>query len=208
MRVLPYRTAEDRISGVVITFVDITKLKETEKNLRESQQNLEIAVEAAEMGTWNIDMSTMAATTNLRYNQIFGYDKPVKKWSREMYVEHLLPEDVPLFGEAYAMAMETGVFDVEVRVKWPDGNVHWVYERGRVFYDEQKNPVRMAGVTLDITERKKAEEDLKQNVDELVRFNRAMISRESRMIELKKEVNDLCSKLGEEQRYALDFEKE
>jgi two-component system CheB/CheR fusion protein len=208
MRVLPYRTAEDRISGVVITFVDITKLKGTEKNLRESQQNLEIALEAAEMGTWNIDMLTMTATTNLRHNQIFGYDKPVNKWSREIYLQHALPEDVRLFDEAYAMAVESGVFDVELRVKWPDGSLHWIYDRGRVFYDEQKNPVRMAGVTLDITDRKRNEEELRQNMDELVRFNRAMVSRESRMIELKKEVNDLCSKVGEEPRYALDFEKE
>jgi len=66
----------------------------------------------------------------------------------------------------------------------------------------------MAGVTLDITDRKRNEEELRQNMDELVRFNRAMVSRESRMIELKKEVNDLCSKVGEEPRYALDFEKE
>src|SRR4029079_14652138 len=100
--------------------------------------------------------------------------------------------------------METGIFDLQARVKWPDGSIHWIYDRGRVFYDEQKNPVRMAGITLDITERKKCEKELRQNMDEVVGFNRAMVSRESRMIELKKEVNDLRNKLGEPEHYPLD----
>jgi hypothetical protein len=56
--------------------------------------------------------------------------------------------------------------------------------------------------------RKQAEQQLQQNMDELTRFNKAMVSRESRMIELKKEVNDLCESLGEPPRYRLDFENE
>jgi two-component system CheB/CheR fusion protein len=60
----------------------------------------------------------------------------------------------------------------------------------------------------DITERKKSEEQLRKNVDELQRFNKAMVSRETRMIELKKEVNELSKLLGKPQPYQLDFEKE
>jgi len=61
---------------------------------------------------------------------------------------------------------------------------------------------------VDITTRKETEEHLRQNLEELARFNKAMVSRESRMIELKKEVNDLCQRLGEPDRYPLEFEKE
>jgi two-component system CheB/CheR fusion protein len=61
---------------------------------------------------------------------------------------------------------------------------------------------------LDISARKEAEQLLQQNMDELTRFNNAMVSRESRMIELKKEVNELCERLGEQSRYPLDFEEE
>jgi PAS domain S-box-containing protein len=70
---------------------------------------------------------------------------------------------------------------------------------------------RINGVVItfvDITARKEAEQQLQQNMDELTRFNNAMVSRESRMIELKKEVNELCQRLNEPQRYPLDFEKE
>ena len=61
---------------------------------------------------------------------------------------------------------------------------------------------------LDITERKEAEQLLQQNMDELTRFNQAMVSRESRMIELKKEVNELAKRLNEPPLYPLDFENE
>jgi len=70
---------------------------------------------------------------------------------------------------------------------------------------------RINGVVItfiDISARKDAEQQLHNNMEELTRFNKAMVSRESRMIELKKEVNELCSRLGEQSRYPLEFEKE
>jgi two-component system, chemotaxis family, CheB/CheR fusion protein len=68
---------------------------------------------------------------------------------------------------------------------------------------------RINGVVIsfiDITARKEAEQQLHENMDELKRFNQAMVSRETRMIEMKKEVNELCRHLGERPLYPLDFE--
>ena len=59
---------------------------------------------------------------------------------------------------------------------------------------------------LDITARKDAEQLLHENMQELQRFNQAMVSRETRMIELKGEVNELCRKSGIPDRYPMDFE--
>jgi len=70
---------------------------------------------------------------------------------------------------------------------------------------------RINGVVItfvDITSRKETEEQLRQNMEELTRFNRAMVSRESRMIELKKEINELCVRVGEPPRYPLKFDDE
>ena len=60
----------------------------------------------------------------------------------------------------------------------------------------------------NITERKRAEEEIRRNLDELTRFNRAMVDRELRMIELKKQVNELRGLHGQSPLYSLDFEKE
>jgi PAS domain S-box-containing protein len=69
-------------------------------------------------------------------------------------------------------------------------------------------PGQIAIVFTDITERRQAEEELRRSNEELNRFNRAMVGREARMIELKKEVNDLCEQAGQAPRYSLDFEEE
>jgi hypothetical protein len=61
---------------------------------------------------------------------------------------------------------------------------------------------------VDITARKDAEQHLQENMDELTRFNSAMVSRETKMIELKKEINQLCTRLGEPPRYTTNFEEE
>jgi hypothetical protein len=70
---------------------------------------------------------------------------------------------------------------------------------------------RIGGVVLtfvSITERRRATEALRDQLGELERFNRVAVGRESRMIELKKEINELCSRLEEAPRYKLDVEPE
>ncbi|PTY05740.1 hypothetical protein DB347_15365 [Opitutaceae bacterium EW11] len=70
---------------------------------------------------------------------------------------------------------------------------------------------RIAGVVLtfvDITERYRVQEELRRHVEELTRFNQVAVGRETRMIELKKEINELCVRLGEPERYPLEFEQD
>jgi two-component system CheB/CheR fusion protein len=81
--------------------------------------------------------------------------------------------------------------------------------------DKQGNMIGSVHIAHDITERKKAEDEVKRRVEELnaaneelLRFNRAMEGRELRMIELKKEINELCGRAGLPPQYPLDFEKE
>jgi PAS domain S-box-containing protein len=71
--------------------------------------------------------------------------------------------------------------------------------------DAQGNIIGVIGFSLDITERKQAEEALRATNDELTRFNNAMIGRELRMIELKQEINALCAQLAQPPRYVAEF---
>src|SRR5919202_2148146 len=74
------------------------------------------------------------------------------------------PDDVERVTRAIRHAIEEGVdYDVEYRVVWPDGSVHWILARGHALYDENGRPIRMVGVTLDITERKAIEEALRES---------------------------------------------
>lgn len=98
--------------------------------------------------------------------------------------------------------------DIEYRVRRKDGG--WLYTTikvGAITFTNE-DPPRVIVIGHDITERKRAEEGLQAAYKELTRFNNAMVGRELRMIELKKEVNALCEILGQPARYPLDFEKE
>ena len=157
MRLIPYRTAEDRIEGVVVTFLDITRRIHAEESLREARASLEFALEAAHLGAWDVDLTTGRAHTSLLHNQIFGYTEPVTAWGPDVFREHVHPEDHAKFETGFARALETGVLDLQLRVRRPNGSVHWIHDHGRVYYDGQRRPHRMAGVTLDVTERKEVD---------------------------------------------------
>ena len=100
--------------------------------------------------------------------------------------------------------------DVEYRVVAPDGSVRWVSVRAQTYFAgeaSRRQAVRIIGTMQDVTKRRMAEEELRRRADELSRFNRAMVDRELRMIDLKKEVNELCARLNQGKRYPLAFEK-
>ena len=123
-----------------------------------SEERLLVALEAAELGTWDLDLTTdTSPVRSLRHDQIFGYATAQQHWSREIASRHVHEQDLPRFDAAFATAVESGVFACEVRVRWPDGSLHWIAPRGRTYYDPQGRPVRMAGVVADVTERNVAE---------------------------------------------------
>lgn len=130
------------------------------KQLRETREWLEIALEASGMGVFDVDLETMTARTTLRHNQIFGYTEPVDAWSPEIFREHVVEEDRDVIDPAIERALDTGSFDLTARVRWPDGSIHWMRDWGRVYRDEDGRPVRLVGVTQEITARKRAEERL------------------------------------------------
>jgi hypothetical protein len=95
---------------------------------------------------------------------------------------------------------------VEETVSAPSGPRHYLSTKAP-YRDAAGNIIGLIGVTREITERKRAEEALRATNEELARFNRAMVGRELRMIELKKEVNALCAQASQPPRYPLEFEQ-
>jgi len=89
-----------------------------------------------------------------------------------------------------------------------DGRRVWMAWTNKPILDEQGQVAEILAVGIDITERKLAEDALRASYEELERFNRASVGREMRMVDLKKEVNELCSRAGEPTRYPLDFIKD
>lgn len=186
---------------VGIVFNDITARKRNEEALRESRAALDFTLESAQVGDWDLDLTTDTARRSLRHDQCFGYHEPVAQWGYAQFIQHVHPDDRARVEQDYRSAIiESKPWRFECRVIWPDGSLHWIGVHGSVYLTKDGKPTRMLGIVANITERK-------QTDDELIRFNRVAVDRELRIIELKKEVNGLCKRVAEAARYPLEFEE-
>ena len=155
------RISNGEIVGIVGVATDVTERKEAAEELRRARESLELAVDAGQMGAWDLDLKRdYSGPRNLRHDQIFGYPTRQEGWGMEAARRHVMEEDRAAFDSAFARAMETGKLEFEVRVRWPNDAVHWMAVRGRVTFDELGRPVRAAGVNFDVTEQKRAEHAL------------------------------------------------
>ncbi len=147
--------------GYVGSIIDIDDRRAAEEALRRARESLELALDAGQMGMWDLDLTrNFAGSRNLRHDQIFGFETRQEAWGMEIARRQVLEEDRAAFDEAFAKAMETGELEFEVRVRWPNGEVHWMAARGRASFDEVGRPVRVTGVNFDVTELKGAEHAL------------------------------------------------
>jgi len=202
-RQLPYRTLDDRISGVVLTFVDITALKRAEEHLRESRQDLEGALSVAQIGSCRFN----PATAQMKFDGIARgiYGLPASgETSFDAAMELVHEEDRETLAAKFERTRREAVpLEAEYRIMHPEKGLRWVLSRGGL----ARLPDGSAEIytaSLDVTKRKLAEEELRTRNQELERFNRVAVDRELRMVELKKEINLLHSRLDEAPPYRID----
>jgi signal transduction histidine kinase/CheY-like chemotaxis protein len=136
------------------------QLREANERLTAAQESLTMALEAAQMRTWYLDL----AEDRIDPSNPPPSSGPVwvlPRWSLAVG-ERLLPEDEQAFKHAFEQACETGKFNLETRIERADQEVRWVVAEGRLYRDERGSPVRLAGTIRDVTERRQVEESLRQ----------------------------------------------
>ncbi len=130
--------------------------------LRSARESLEIALEAAGMGSWDIDLQTGESRRTLRHDAIYGYPEGRPDWNMETFLSHVDPKQRGTVTRAMTEATRTGNIDVEYRIDAADGQSRWLVAKGRVRYDENGKASRMTGVVSDVTDRKEADQQLAQ----------------------------------------------
>ncbi len=126
--------------------------------LRQTEQQLEFALHAGRMGSWELDLAARRFKTSEYCRVVFGLgpDDPFDTVDDLLALVH--PDDRQKRQDAISRAIaEHAEMEVEYRTRRPDGSIGWVLARGRAVY-ENGEAVRMAGISLDITARKVAEE--------------------------------------------------
>jgi len=137
-----------------VVLSDITDRRQAEEQLMESETRMRVALEAGDLGSWDLDSDTGDMFRSLRHDQIFGYRDLQPEWSLDIMLRHVVPEDRPVVREACARAGELGVISLEVRVRQPDESIRWIFMRGRTSFDSAGRAVRVIGIIADITEKK------------------------------------------------------
>lgn len=140
---------------------DITERKQVEAELSFSKTNLELALQASQMGSWIFRIAENKRIFDNQTCSLLGIDRATFRGTTEEFFAAIHPDDRQQVREALKKTIELNVsYAAEYRVVWSDGSIHYISARGKLLCDEKGNNQMITGINWDITERKKAEQEL------------------------------------------------
>ena len=149
--------------------IDITRHKRAEDALRASEEWLRLAADAAQLGFWRSNAMTGELVATGRHLALYGF-QPHERPTVQDCLDRIPADDVKRISSSSPPSeWDEGDYDVEHRVVWPDGSVHWLSVRGHRFRDESGQAVVNSGAILDITERKRVEQALRDSEESVLR---------------------------------------
>ncbi|MFC5408704.1 PAS domain-containing protein [Larkinella bovis] len=162
----PLFGTDNRVAGIMVTVNDVSEKVLARISINEAEQRSRLAIEAAEMGTYDLDLETGGFLYSERLAAIFGLARH-QPFPRIAFEERIHPDDLPVRARAYEQALKTGRLLYEVRLKESGGQIPWVRVVGSIIFNEQKQPVRLLGAAIDITQQVEARKSLEEAAEVL-----------------------------------------
>jgi PAS domain S-box-containing protein len=148
------------------------QLQAREADLRETEERMELAASAAELGMWMWDIVRNEIWITDKGRALFGFGAS-EKLDFDRFRSVLHPEDRQSVLQAVENTLHTGAeYEAEYRVVLPDGQLRWISGRGQVEFNGDGQPARVRGASVDITKRKQAEEQAARQRDEMAHLSR------------------------------------
>ncbi|MBU1627299.1 PAS domain-containing protein, partial [bacterium] len=142
---------------------DVTKKREMEIALRKSEESLKEAQKIAKLGNWEWDIKSDLTLWSDELYRIFDKNPEEFELKSKNTLDCINPDDIEIMSQALNSALSGNkTYDIEYRIILENGAIHFIHEKGEVFYDEDKKPIRMIGTCQDITERKMVEEQIRK----------------------------------------------
>jgi C4-dicarboxylate-specific signal transduction histidine kinase len=135
---------------------ELLRAAQLSRDLHQSEQRMSLAAEAANLGVWYRDFSRDEFWATDQWRALFGFTKS-ERLPLEYFLQRLHAADRETTRQALAKAREGGGYEAEYRVVLPDGQTRWIASRGRVEFTGGGEPVRLRGISVDISRRKQAE---------------------------------------------------
>lgn len=154
-------------SCLLSMFIDISDRKHAEELLRQSEERLRLALDAAHMGIWDWNILTNQVAWSDNNEQLFGLAPGSFQGSYKNFLRCVHPEDREMIFQTLSCAVNRKMsYEREFRIVWPDSSIRWLETKSQLFCDEAGQPVRMIGTNLDITESKQAAERIAASLAE------------------------------------------
>jgi PAS domain S-box-containing protein len=132
--------------------------RQAEASVRASQSRLQMALDSAQIGDWDIDLSSGEIRHSLQHDRCYGYTEAATDWNAERFFQCIHPDDRERVRRHIKQTtQQQSAWLDEFRVVWPDGSVHWLTSRG-TFLSRPGEPGFVVGVVIDTTARRQAEE--------------------------------------------------
>jgi PAS domain S-box-containing protein len=161
----PVKDENGDVIGILGVFWDTTEHKRAEEALKESEERLKQVVEGAELGTWDQNMKTGEVIRNRRWAEMLGYTLEEIKPHTDAWKALIHPDDLPEVNRITQdhRAGRTPFLKCEHRIRTKSGEWKWILNCGKIIErDKDGKPIRAVGIHTDITERKRAEEALRE----------------------------------------------
>jgi PAS domain S-box-containing protein len=147
--------------------IEIAGHKRTEQALLRSEERVDLALDAAGIGRWDLDLVTGQVIRSRRHEQILGTSEEHGPGTRDQLFENVIAEDRPMVEEKFQQALDAGgLCEFECRIR-QGGEIHWVWARGKVLKDNDGRPISFLGSSRDITKRKLVERKLQTQLERM-----------------------------------------
>jgi PAS domain S-box-containing protein len=158
------RDGEGKLTGFTKIIRDATSQKRTQEALEKAEARLRIALHAARMGTWDWEIKPNKETLDASLRELLGLQPQDEVNTIEDFYARVHPDDRASVVAAFDQTREQGIhLNTEFRVNLPSGGLRWLLDQGEVLVDEHGQPERLTGACVDITERKQAEDALRES---------------------------------------------
>ncbi|MBC7935508.1 MAG: PAS domain S-box protein [Rhizobacter sp.] len=155
----PLLDPDQTIAGIIITVNNVTEKVEARLKAEQSEQRLNLVIDASELGTWEWNISSDEMKYSDRFINIFGFTNQ-GDITHDQFLKRIHPDDLSIRNDAFKKAYQTGTLNYESRIVWSNGTQRWMQVKGKVFKNNHGEPIFLIGTARDTTDEKYQQHEL------------------------------------------------